>query len=491
MDKQVELEDVQGIVIKGYGNMPFAKYLLLHFGALEQTRSWLTKVHQEITNARTSTKDIDVAVNIAFTNHGMRSLGADDDIMNTFSREFDEGMVTDHRQRILGDFGESDPDNWIWGGNKDVKTVDCNLLLFAKTEERLESLIADHISKLNSAGIEVLHQLDTTVLPESKEHFGFRDGIANPVMKDTERREEEEHPANLINPGEFVFGYRNEYDKYPFSPNVGPDLDKHGLLQPDPNHDGRKDLGRNGSMLVFRQMEQDVFSFWKFISKAVEEQKVENTSTTIEKLSAKMIGRWLDGAPLTKCPIAPEEKYNTFDNFGYADKDFDGYGCPIGAHIRRTNPRDNFLRNSSNNKEKDIEKSMKFMKRFRILRRGRSYGKAASATMNPHEVVLAKPDNEERGLHFLCFNTNIGRQFELIQQTWINNPKFAGLYDDPDPIIGYPEIMGAGATTTFTEQAQPIRKKITGIPRFVQIRGGAYFFTPGLKALEFISKMGS
>ncbi|MEL7003428.1 MAG: peroxidase, partial [Bacteroidota bacterium] len=189
----------------------------------------------------------------------------------------------------------------------------------------------------------------------------------------------------------------------------------------------------------------------------------------------------------TKCPVQPEDQYQNFDNFGYANDDFDGFKCPIGAHIRRTNPRDNFLRNSTGDKEKDIEKSQMFMKRFRILRRGRAYGEPVVSSMKPHDMLNSEVEDTGRGLHFLCFNTNIGRQFELIQQTWVNNPKFAGLYEDPDPIIGYPEIMGEGATTTFTEQAKPIRKKVKGIPRFVEVKGGAYFFMPGIKALKFLS----
>ncbi len=484
---KVELNDIQGIVIKGYGAMPHATYLLLHFDALDQTRKWLLELSTQITDAATSTKDIDRALNISFTNSGMRGLGLDTDVMNTFSREFDEGMVTDHRQRILGDFGESDPQNWEWGASEDKNSVQACLMVFAKTKEILEQELNVQKNQLSKYGINAIKELTTHWLPENKEHFGFRDGIANPVMKNSDRNEEKEHPANLINPGEFVFGYKNEYDKYPISPHVSPESDKNNLLPTHPEHSNRKDLGYNGSMMVFRQMEQDVTGFWKFIHEKVEEQNQGGANTTIERMSAKMVGRWQDGSPLAKCPIAPDEKYAGFDNFGYAQKDFDGFNCPIGAHIRRTNPRDNFLRNSTNSREKDMEKSQKFMKRFRILRRGRTYGPPVSSKMNPHEIVLTKPDNVERGIHFICFNTNIGRQFELIQQTWVNNPKFAGLYEDPDPIIGYPEIMGEGATTTFTEQAKPLRRKVTGIPRFVQIKGGAYFFMPGIKALKYLA----
>lgn len=488
MGTQVELNDVQGMIIKGYGNMPFAVYILLQFTDEAKTKEWLKNMTSQITNGETSSKTIDSAINVAFTRDGIASFGLNETSMRSFSREFDEGMVTDHRKRILGDYGQNDPAHWYWGGeSKD--TIHANLIVFAKTEEMFKQVVATQEQLLQEANIVIQQKLDTTMLYENKEHFGFRDGIANPVMKDAKRNEGKEHKANLINPGEFIFGYKNEYDKYPLSPSVPEALDIKGVLQPYPNSSGQKDLGRNGSMMVFRQMEQDVVGFWKFLEKANQEQKAENTSSTIEHLGAKMVGRWPNGSPLTKCPMEPNDKYKTFDNFGYAEKDFDGMKCPIGAHVRRTNPRDNFLRNSTGDLEKDIEKSQKFTKRFRVLRRGRSYGQPISPTLDPQEILQSTETKKERGLHFICFNTSIGRQFELIQQTWVNNPKFAGLYDDPDPIIGNPQIMGENATTTFTEPAQPIRKKIKGVPQFVEVKGGAYFFMPGIKALEFLSSI--
>ncbi|MEL6558239.1 MAG: Dyp-type peroxidase [Bacteroidota bacterium] len=489
MGNLVELDDVQGLILKGYGNMPNGIYLMLNFGDQSKAKSWLGGIADKITAASTSTKSIEHAINLAFTNEGVLQLGLTKQVLKTFSREFEEGMVTDHRKRMLGDLGDSDPAGWNWGNGKESKTIHACLLVFAKTKETFDQVIDDLKSDMSAQQISIVTELPTNSLPEYKEHFGFRDGIANPVMKDAGRREGDEHPANLINPGEFIFGYNNEYEKLPLSPKVSVDMDASNLLSDVPNEPGNRDLGKNGSMLVFRQMEQNVVQFWEFIKKATEEQEVDNTSDSIEGLASKMIGRWPDGSPLTKCPVKPDEKFATFDNFGYANKDFDGFKCPIGSHIRRTNPRDNFLRNSTGNKEKDIEKSQMFMKRFRILRRGRSYGEPVTQSMKPEDVLSSGSSDGGRGLHFLCFNTSISRQFELIQQTWINNPKFAGLYEDPDPIIGYPEIMGENATTTFTEQASPVRKKVQGIPRFVNIKGGAYFFMPGLKAVKFLASL--
>ena len=489
MAEMVELEDVQGLVFRGYGKMPYANFLLIHINDAKGAKKWLSEISAEVTNAATSSKDIDSALNIAFTNKGVMALGLTEDVMLTFSREFEEGMVTDPRQRKLGDLGSNAPENWDWGSPENNQDVHIAFLIYAKTAALLNDLVSEQKAKILSNGMEVIKTLDTTLLPDRKEHFGFRDGVAQPVIKNAGRDERAQHASNLIKPGEFLFGYKNEYDEYTRSPSVSPERDPDNILAHDMNDPSQKDLGRNGSYLVFRQMEQDVSAFWKFIDKAVKEQEVDNTSKTPEHLAAKMVGRWLNGSPLVKCPVAPDDAYQDMDNFGYAKADFDGYKCPIGAHIRRTNPRDNFVRDSSGSLEKDMEKSQEYMKRFRILRRGRSYGKPFSPAMDPQEMISKEKDNEERGLHFLCFNSNIGRQFELIQQTWAMNPKVQGLYEDPDPIIGIPEVMNDSTTPVFTEPAKPLRKKITGIPQFVRIKGGAYFFMPGIRGLKFLAAL--
>ena len=96
---------------------------------------------------------------------------------------------------------------------------------------------------------------------------------------------------------------------------------------------------------------------------------------------------------------------------------------------------------------------------------------------------LTPLSNQDRGLHFLCLNANISRQFEFIQHTWINNPHFDGLYDDADPIVGAHYADGS----TFTIQAKPVRKRFTSLPRFISVIGGAYFFMPGISAMRYLA----
>jgi deferrochelatase/peroxidase EfeB len=109
--------------------------------------------------------------------------------------------------------------------------------------------------------------------------------------------------------------------------------------------------------------------------------------------------------------------------------------------------------------------------------------------MDAADVLAAGDSAGERGLHFLCFNTHIGRQFEFIQHTWVNNPGFDGLYDDDDPLIGDRGGSYGKSAGTFTIQADPVRTRVIGMPRFVQVRGGAYFFMPGIRALRFLGSI--
>ncbi len=488
MNESVELNDVQGIIIKGYDKLKAASFLLLEITDIAKSKQWITSLLPSITHAGISTQTIDSAIQLAFTYSGVAKMNIPAEGLTTFPPEFVEGMVTEHRSRMLGDLDDSAPEKWNWGGSDyDFESIHLLLMLYATDDTKLQIVLNEQKSTLASAGIKIKYELDSTKLPNEKEHFGFRDGIAQPVMRGVGH--ESKHEANLINPGEFLFGYQNEYEKYMFSPTVSPEHDPQNILQADKNNPALKDVGRNGSMLVFRQLEQNVKAFWNMADQAAKEKTAQQDPTTAEYIASKMLGRWPNGSPLTKCPVHPDPAKETFDNFGYAEDDYDGFKCPIGSHIRRANPRDNFLRDSTGDKEKDIEKSMMFMKRFRILRRGRSYGPPLAASMEPKDIINAAEDHKERGLYFLCFNSNIGRQFELIQQTWINNPKFAGLYEDPDPMIGYPGIMGEGATSTFTEQALPVRKQVKGITRFVNVKGGAYFFMPGLKALKYLSSI--
>jgi len=191
------------------------------------------------------------------------------------------------------------------------------------------------------------------------------------------------------------------------------------------------------------------------------------------------VGRWPSGAPLALAPVSDDPALAEANDFAYFADDPHGARCPVGSHIRRANPRDSL------DPKPGTAKSWAINRRHRILRRGREYG----------QEELLKPDmalrvdatsSAERGLHFICLNANIARQFEFVNNTWLNSPKFAGLYDDADPLVAPSSPHGG----TFTVQSSSVRERVREVPRFVSVRGGAYFFMPGLAATRYLSRLG-
>ena len=315
-------------------------------------------------------------------------------------------------------------------------------------------------------GLKELLQIDGHTLKDNKEHFGFRDGISQPIPIGSGI----EGPAkDMLQPGEFILGYKNEYHVFPQSPLIEIEEGDINILQPDPAGSGKKDLGKNGTYLVLRQLDQNVHSFWEFMNeKSKNEDGSLNEAESI-KLASKMMGRWPNGAPITKYPDKDPGNIGSVNDFGYATSDADGSKCPFGAHIRRTNPRDSF--EDSNEKI-----SLKLSNRHRIIRRARLYG----------EPIIGSPvDHSPKGvvgLLFNCFNADISRQFEFIQYTWANLKKTKELYNDPDPIIGVKESPAENELQNFTIQGHPVNQTVSGLQRFVTVRGGAYLFFPSITA---------
>ena len=397
---------------------------------------------------------------------GLVALGLPDAIASQFAHEFREGMTTEHRQRVLGDFGADAPANWRWGGEAN-SPIHALLMLYAADESGLEALLSRQLADLQSASIEVVVSLATEDIGDV-EPFGFRDGISQPVPEGFGREGRKE---DTIRPGEFVLGYANEYGLLTDRPLVPAASDPRNILPSDAAGSANKDLGRNGSYLVLRQLEQDVPGFWKFIhGRAGGGADEQNTA-----LAAKMVGRWPGGAPLALAPQADDAALAKANDFGYHAGDPDGLACPVGAHVRRANPRDSLDPNPGS------PDSIAVNKRHRILRRGRAYGPFLSRD----DALSANAESVERGLHFACIVANISRQFEFVQHTWANNPKFDGLYDEVDPITG----PRTDAGSNFSMPANPVRNRLTGIPAFVTVRGGGYFFMPGIRAIRYLAAL--
>ena len=468
----IELDDVQGYVIRGYGNMQFSRFALLKITDPALAKKWIDKISRSLTNATILPKDKlpKTCLNIAFTKNGLKKLGMSKRNIKTFSPPFKEGMVTPHRGRLLGDVDGSSPDQWKWGGTK-KKKVQIMLLVFGETEEICLKYYSSLKKEFVKNGLKKYRNLDGRTLKDNKEHFGFRDGIGQPIIKGSGRVGPE---YNCVNPGEFILGYKNNYNIYPDSPRIVKKQGNVNLLPSDPARPGDKDLGRNGTYLIVRQMQENVNDFWNFMRKKTEKNGSVDKEESI-KLAARMIGRWPSGAPLTKFPDKDPGGVSDDNDFLYAKDDGDGAKCPFGSHLRRMNPRDSFENDS---KKESIELS----NRHRLIRRARLYG---------NEIKDPPPFRKEKagkevGLYFNCFAADISRQFEFLQYTWSNYPKIKQLYNDPDPIIGVLENPIKCKEQNFTIQGKPVNKTIQNLQRFIEIKGGAYFFFPSITTIRYI-----
>ena len=331
------------------------------------------------------------------------------------------------------------------------------------------------------------------------EPFGFADGLSQPKIDWAGEQSTDPHKrdqySNLLATGEVVLGYANEYGLYTTRPLIDPHQDGCATLLPGAeDNPALKDLGRNGSYLVIRQLHQDVPAFWQFIDResgSVPERR--------EQLAASMVGRKRNGTPLG--PFVAESIPGIADNdpvnnFTYAD-DPAGNRCPLGAHIRRANPRTGdfppgvtgFVSRlikmfgfGQRRQDEDLIASSRF---HRLLRRGRGYG----PLLPPEEAIKPDAPAEKRGLQFIVLVANISRQFEFVQNAWSMSTTFGGLQQERDPLQGSRETLADGELTdTFTRPDPAGPRQITShLPQFVTVGGGGYFFMPGLRALQYIA----
>ena len=211
--------------------------------------------------------------------------------------------------------------------------------------------------------------------------------------------------------------------------------------------------------------------------------------------------RQRDGTPLvessTTTASADSATSASDENSFLFDADPLGRTCPVGAHIRRANPRTGDFPPATDGLLTRLLRTLGFCRRHasedlisstrfhRLLRRGRAYG----PVLTPADALGAKADQAERGLHFICLGANILRQFEFVQNAWLMNSHFGGLRGESDPLMGNRETLADGTSTdAFSEpQVNAPAEVQQGLPQFVTVRGGAYFFMPGIRALQFIA----
>jgi deferrochelatase/peroxidase EfeB len=129
------------------------------------------------------------------------------------------------------------------------------------------------------------------------------------------------------------------------------------------------------------------------------------------------------------------------------------------------------------------------VRKHQMIRRGRPFGRPVSESLDPRDLMRAAPDDEHRGLHFICLVSDINRQFEFVQRAWIDSANFDSMYKDGDPISAVRrDSTSPNPNDEFTCPAVPVRRKYKAMPKFTQLVGGGYFFLPGLAALQVIAR---
>lgn len=432
----LEFDDIQHFLMRRPRALA-ARYEFLYFQRPAGGREWLKGLLEKVGTAESfkANESYSRWISIGFTWNGLRALGVDEASLATFPEEFRQGMAA--RAGIIGTTGASHPDQWVGGlASPDLHAI---VILFARDVEERERCRHEHEAHVQRCdGVNVLSSLDLEAIPQytdPHEHFGYRDRLTQPYIEGVDP---EPTPGSgpALKPGEFFLGYPDE---------DGPPAN---LPQPEI-------LSRNGSYIAYLRLEEHVGAFRDFL------RQHGDTPEKQEWIAAKLMGRWRDGTPLVLSPDKPDshlaEDPQRTNDFDYGTMDPYGYACPLGSHVRRMNPRD-----TAHN-----------MNRRKMIRRGGTYG-----PFLPED----KPDDGiERGIAAFIGCASLVRQFEFAMNVWANDANFQELGNERDPIFGTQD-----GTFDMTIPKRPIKMKIRGLPSFTTVRGGAYFFLPGIKAMRYL-----
>ncbi|HEY6873215.1 MAG TPA: hypothetical protein VI298_10865 [Geobacteraceae bacterium] len=539
MTRRLDLADIQGNILSAYGHLGFprARYLFLHVAEKKAGRDFITALLPRITTALRwksakdhSGEDIpkkpQVAYNLAFNYRGLQALGLPTETLRAMPTEFIDGMAA--RAHILGDQPEilkeerqpPVPAHWdaIWRDSKGDRQVHILLSLNAGRDAPDDALdvafdwVADFcarsdggIAVLPGHGPDGLPYQDACVLlrpsphgkvkPSRQEHFGFADGFGDPVF-DGQYPPETEAQAAIgggkllpdqtwapLATGEFLLGYPDEAQEVP------------GETYPF-------EFIRNGTFMAYRKLHENVASFRNYIADAAkayaqvmglpgDQAGLEEARQTI---MAKMAGRWQNGVPLMVAPTyadsrAFEARRNAahinddaaaISKFEQSYVDFTyrsdplGAKCPMTSHIRRVNPRDGLDPTGDSPKSEKWNGSV-LNNRRRILRRGLPYG--VSDPANPD-------DRGEHGIIFLAVCASLFRQFEFVQQQWIQYGLDAKAGNDTCPLLGNHDADAKFVIPVDRADKPPF--VCAKLPQLVEVRGGDYFFIPSMTGLRML-----
>jgi Dyp-type peroxidase family len=438
----LEVSDIQATVLRPRPSPYKGEYVLLRIDDASQGREMLRRLVPHVAPADDWwVPTLPGWLGIAFTYQGLKAMGVPQTSLDSFPREFREGMAA--RAAILNDVGNNAPSRWEYPfGTSDMHVA---LAIYSKDDHSLE-IVLDRArqSHHDLPQISVVYRQKFNELPGGRNPFGFKDGLHNPHVEGSGSRVHAGY-GTAIKPGEFILGYPDELGKT--------------ATTPEPEA-----LRRNGTFIAFRKFSTSVAAFRKYLREQAASPEEE------ELIAAKMVGRWRSGAPLVRAPERDDptlgEDADRNNTFSYED-DMQGLKCPFSSHIRRVNPRD------------ALKHELVAVDLHYFLRRGTNYGP-------PLPEGVLEDDGAERGGVFLLIGAHLQRQFEFVQSQWLTDGNFISHGTEQDPIVG--NNQGDGI---FTIPKRPIRRRLHGLPQFVAVRGGEYCFMPGLGALKWLAGLGS
>jgi deferrochelatase/peroxidase EfeB len=461
---KLELDDIQGIILRGYGSFVHVRHFIVAVADADAARALIGSLvpaspatanpaSLAITTSAEWHVKPDYTLNLSFTYQGLSALGVSSTLLGGFAPEFAGGAIGNAGK--LFDVGASAPENWE--GNMGIAAeVHAIFSLFARTAHEMESRTSELLAAISKA-FRLTHRHDGKALPDGYVHFGYRDGLSQPFLAGGPRPTRP-YPDLGVNKdgsspvGDFLLGFKNSFGNQ-YSPGIA-----------------NTSLGRNGSFGAFRIVRQEVAAFEEYLQGAA-----AKAGLTADQLAAKLMGRWRNGAPLALSPEGtgsiPSHRLNMFlyksAAPGQAEPDPKGVACPIGAHIRRGNPRDETVAGF-------------FTQQARIMRRNVPYG----APFHPEEPN----DGIERGLIGYFINADFANQFQFLMSQWLSLDNFTGgMISGVDPIVG----ANSQSSSDFTLPTSPTSSvKISGFERFVVTRGSAYCFLPSVTGLRYLASIG-
>ena len=512
----LDIQEIQGNSLAGF-NKDHQQLVVLRIQSVVAARSWLRRIlpaintlaevgHfnatfriQRVRLGRDPDGMIATWANIAFSYPALSLLTSKAEADGVPDSSFRDGLAA--RSSILGDpppHGSTDPTaEWVVG--KDATAPDVLLVVASDDPDQLRNRM-ERMLPIATDGAQppaVVWQETGDTRPDlpGHEHFGFRDAVSQPGIRGrNSARPGDFLTPRLLNssplpdmefsapgqplvwPGQFVFGYPSTDGQSGSTggPVASPPLNPAWL--------------KNGSLLVFRRLKQDVARFNQFLwnQATALATNAAFAGLTAGQLGAMIVGRWPSGAPLLRSPLTddvdlgndplarndflltvntppPDLKRGHALSGVYpsATADALGFMCPHAAHIRKVNPRD-----------QDSDKGDQFdTLTRRIIRRGIPFGPPITDPM--------VDDGVDRGLHFLCYQTSIINQFELLQTDWANstaNPQAGGF----DLVIG----QNAGQPRAMELSRSTGTVDITAPAQFVIPTGGGYYFAPSISALR-------